>query len=155
MADDTEDMLYDESGKRVVPRLPLIEYQEKLESKGLDPLTGFEVPDDTEMAPPIGFIKQPSMMELIAKMVRSENLRQAAESAGFESFDEADDFDVDDEDGEPISAYQMEDGFEPIHQSSEVPTPRQPPASTPPENNSAPPVSPAAVPTPPAPGAAQ
>lgn len=113
-ADTSNEMLYDEAGKRVKPRMSLLEYQEKLEEAGLDPLTGAEIPDDTVMEPPLGFIQQPSMMELIAQMVRSEHLRRAAEAEGFETFEEADDFEVEDEDNEPMSAYQMEDGFEPI-----------------------------------------
>lgn len=119
-----------EHGIKVVPRMTLLEYQEKLEAKGLDPLTGFEVPDDTELAPPLGFIKQPSMMELIAQMVRSEALRQAVEREGFETFEEADDFEVDDPDGEPLSDYQNEDGFEPVPEVQ--PGPAADPAAPPP-----------------------
>lgn len=59
---------------------------------------GQEVPDPTPMAPPLGYKRQPSMHELIKDMVRSERLRQEAEAQGHESFEDADDFDVDDDD---------------------------------------------------------
>lgn len=72
---------------------------------------GIETPDPTPMAPPLGYNKQPSMMENIRNLVRSEALRQAAEAAGAETFDEADDFDVGD-DFEPASPY--EEVFDPI-----------------------------------------
>lgn len=65
---------------------------------------GQEILDPTPMAPPVGFIKQPSMIENIRNMVRSEYLRQATEKAGAESFEEADDFEVDEFD--PSSPYE-------------------------------------------------
>lgn len=58
---------------------------------------GQELPDPTPMAPPVGFMRQPSLSERIRDMVRSEALRVAAESSGLETLDEADDFDVGDE----------------------------------------------------------
>lgn len=67
---------------------------------------GREVPDPTPMAPPVGFIKQPSMIENIRNLVRSEALRQAALTAGAETFEEAEDFDVDD-DIDPTSPYEQ------------------------------------------------
>lgn len=72
---------------------------------------GRELPDPTPMAPPIGFKKQPSMVEMIRNMVRSEELRRAAEAQGQESFDEADDFEVGD-DVDPSTPYEAE--FEPF-----------------------------------------
>lgn len=73
---------------------------------------GKEIPSDVPMAPPVGFIKQPSMVEHMRAMVRGELLRQAAESAGMETFDEADDFEVED-DLVPCSGYENDDQFEP------------------------------------------
>lgn len=71
---------------------------------------GRELPDPTPMAPPVGFKKQPTMVEMIRNMVRSEALRQAAAAQGQESFEEADDFDVG-EDVDPSAPY--EEQFEP------------------------------------------
>lgn len=71
---------------------------------------GKELLDGTPMAPPIGYRKQPSLSDQIRAMVRSEKLRLEVESAGAESFEEADDFDVGD-DYDPRSPY--EEVFDP------------------------------------------
>lgn len=72
---------------------------------------GREVMDPLPIAPPIGYKKAPSISETIRNMIRSERLKQEAEAQGFESFEEADDFDVGD-DYDPKSPY--EEVFEPI-----------------------------------------
>lgn len=66
---------------------------------------GRELLDPRPVAPPVGFKRQPSMVEHIRALVRSEALRQAAEAEGAESFEEADDFDVG-EDYEPRTEYE-------------------------------------------------
>nr|QJB20639.1 MAG: hypothetical protein [Microvirus sp.] len=71
---------------------------------------GREVLDDTPLAPPVGFTEQPSMAEYIRMMVQSERLRQEAEEAGMETFEESEDFDVDD-DFDPTTPY--ENDFDP------------------------------------------
>lgn len=72
---------------------------------------GREVLDTTPVAPPVGYRRQPSMVENIRAMIRSEKLRQEAAEAGYETFEEADDFDVGD-DYDPTSPY--EGDFEPL-----------------------------------------
>lgn len=67
-------------------------------------VNGREVLDATPIEPPIGFKRQKSLAEQIREMVRSENLRQLAEASGHESFEDADDFDV--EDMDPSSPYE-------------------------------------------------
>jgi len=54
------------------------EYAEKLDLKNVDPVTGHPFMDSTPIAPPIGYKKTPSMVELVREMVRSEKLRQEA-----------------------------------------------------------------------------
>lgn len=71
---------------------------------------GREILDSTPMQPPVGYQRTKSLAEQIRDMVRSEALRQAAEAAGAESFEEADDFDVGD-DFDPTSPY--EEVFDP------------------------------------------
>lgn len=75
----------------------------------LDP-EGREVLDTTPIAPPVGFTPQPSMFDYVRELVRSERLRQEVEAQGFETFEEADDFDVDD-DFDPSTPY--ENDFDP------------------------------------------
>lgn len=72
---------------------------------------GRELPDPVPMAPPIGWFKQPSMFDQVRQMVRGEHLRMYAEAQGAETFEEAQDFDVDDE-MFPVSPY--EGDFEPM-----------------------------------------
>lgn len=66
---------------------------------------GAEILDGTPIAPPVGYFKQPSMVEHIRNMVRGELLRHAAQNQGFETFEEAEDFDVDD-DPDPHTPYE-------------------------------------------------
>lgn len=86
--------------------LDLKEYLAKLKSRGLAP-DGRQVPDPTPIAPPIGYKKQPSMVEIVREMVRSERLKQEAEQAGMETFEESEDFEVGDEPFEELKS-----GFE-------------------------------------------
>lgn len=71
---------------------------------------GREFPDPTPMAPPVGFIKQPTLAETMRQMIAGEALRRHAREAGAETFEEADDFEVG-EDYDPTSPY--EETFEP------------------------------------------
>ena len=72
------------------------EYAAKLLSKGLNP-DGSPILDPTPLAPPIGYKRHPSMVEMIRDMVRSEKLAEAARASGAETFEESEDFDVGDE----------------------------------------------------------
>lgn len=81
------------------------EYLAKLAEKNLTPDGGALVPDPTPIAPPVGYVKQPTITERIRDMVRSERLRAEAEAAGAETFEEAEDFDVGD-DYDPTSPYE-------------------------------------------------
>lgn len=96
---------------RVKPHISMEDYADKLLSRRMT-LDGREIPDPTVIAPPIGYIQQPTIFERVRDLIRSERLRQEAEAAGAESFEEADDFDVPDE-IYPASAYEFEDNFDP------------------------------------------
>lgn len=56
----------------------------------------FEIPDPTPAAVPIDFRPPPSMQEMLRMYVRSE-LSRVAQDQGAESFEEADDFDIEGE----------------------------------------------------------
>lgn len=71
---------------------------------------GHEVPDPTVIEPPLGYVPQPDLMEQMRRMLRSE-LSRIAEDAEFETFDEADDFDLDDDPVDYSSPY--EEFFDP------------------------------------------
>lgn len=82
--------------RRRPKQLDLETYIKKLEAKGYTK-DGNIILDPTPMAPPIGYKKAPSMVEIVRDMVRSEKLAQEAREAGFETFEESEDFDVGDE----------------------------------------------------------
>lgn len=114
---------------------------------------GHEIPDPVPLAPPIGYLKQPSMMENIRAMIRSEHLRRAAEEMGAETFDEADDLDMPEaDDYEPASPY--EQSFEPTplpelrRRAAEASQPGPQPAPEPLPADPAPGPAPAPTPTP-------
>lgn len=86
------------------------QYLAKLLERGLDENGKFE-PDATPMAPPIGYKKQPSMVEIVRNMVRSERLAAELAAQGQETFEEADDFDVDDDPPDMRSGW--ENDFDP------------------------------------------
>ncbi len=71
---------------------------------------GREIPDPTPMSLPVGFKIPETLDEQIQRLVRNQVSRNADEK-GFETFDEAEDFDVDDE-IDPNSPFEME--FDPV-----------------------------------------
>lgn len=73
---------------------------------------GAEVLDDTPIEPPIGYNPQVPLHLQIREMVRSARLAEEAAAAGMETFEEADDFDVDD-DFDPSTPW--ENDFDPTY----------------------------------------
>ena len=66
--------------------------------------------DPTPVAPPVGYEKQPSMIDIIKQQVAQVSL--SAQDEGFETIDDANDFEVDD-DPFPSSPYEFtEEEFE-------------------------------------------
>lgn len=64
-----------------------------------------EIVSAIPVAPPVGYVEQPTLVERIRAMVRSEHLRYAATEAGYETFEDAEDYDVGD-DYEPHTPYE-------------------------------------------------
>lgn len=67
--------------------------------------------DPVPVAPPVGYKKQPSMVEIIREQVRNARLAAELDAQGMETFEEADDFEIDDE--PPLPRSQYEAIFEP------------------------------------------
>lgn len=86
-------------------QLSIEDYILKLKATGYTQ-DGKLIPDPVPIAPPIGYKKQPTMVELIRDMVRGENLRRLAEEQGAETLEQADDFEIGDD---PPS---LESGYE-------------------------------------------
>ena len=89
------------------PQISVEEYEARLLRKALSP-DGL-IPDPVPIAPPIGYKKQPTMVELVRSMVQSERLALEAQLAGYETFEESEDFDVDDPDDMPRSRHEHDD----------------------------------------------
>ena len=89
------------------PQMSVEEYELRLLAKGLSP-EGF-IPDPVPIAPPIGYKKQPSMVELIRAAVQGERLQLEAKLAGYETLEESEDFDIDDEPDMPRSRHEYGD----------------------------------------------
>lgn len=81
--------------KRRSRQFDLEDYIERQKSRGY--LGALQVVDPTPMAPPIGYERRPSIMEQVKAMVE-QRLTELRETEDQETFEEADDFDVEDSD---------------------------------------------------------
>lgn len=72
-------------------------------SIGMD---GKEYPDPVPMAPPVGYNAPPDILDMIRRMVRNEHVMRLQDEAGFDTFDEAEDFDVEEGDFDPHTPYE-------------------------------------------------
>lgn len=106
-------------GFRKPKQIELEDYISKLKTRGLDE-TGKTVPDPTPIAPPIGYKKQPSMVEIVRDMVRSERLAQEARASDHETFEEADDFDVGDDNAQELRSGWENDHDPPIQEMTKA-----------------------------------
>lgn len=71
---------------------------------------GREIVSSIPIEPPLGYIKQPSLADQMRVMLRQELLARELAAQGFDTMEEADDFDVDD-DFDPTSPW--EERFDP------------------------------------------
>lgn len=69
----------------------------------------YERPDPTPMSPPIGYKREPSIMEHIRGVLLAEKVERLRQELGAETPEEAEDFEVDDpENFEPSSEWEYE-----------------------------------------------
>lgn len=73
---------------------------------------GRELPDPNPVAIPAGFKRPETLAEQVRRLVRSARLAELAESQGMETFEESEDFEVDDDMFDPSSPY--EEVFDPV-----------------------------------------
>lgn len=66
---------------------------------------GKEYGDPRPLAPPVGFDRPETQAEIIRRMVRRE-FSAAAQEQGFETFEEAEDFDIPDDPADPHTPYE-------------------------------------------------
>jgi len=67
---------------------------------------GREYGDPVPMAPPVGFGEPVDFMSMLRSIVRSERFLERSEQEGFDSFEEAGDFDIDDDPMPPLSLHE-------------------------------------------------
>lgn len=102
-------------------------FQHSIQATALDE-HGREIPSPLPLAPPIGYQKTDPLHKRIAEMIRSERLAQEARSAGFETMEEADDFDIGD-DYDPYSPYEHDFDVVDRYVPSPPPSPNAPPSA--------------------------
>jgi len=73
---------------------------------------GREIPDPVPTAPPIGYVPGPSLGDTIQRLLKHQLMAQAAAAEGFDTFEEAEDFDIPDDPIDPETPY--EEQFDPI-----------------------------------------
>lgn len=79
-------------------------HRERIRSRPLDK----ETPDPVPMAVPVGYDAPPTMEELIQRYVRQE-VSQAASADGHGTFEDEDDFAMDDDEGLPFSQFENDE----------------------------------------------
>lgn len=68
----------------------------------------FELVDDTPVAPPLGYRHGPSLNDTVMRLLYEQRKRELEDASAedLETFEEADDFDVDDETPHPVTPYE-------------------------------------------------
>lgn len=110
---------------------------------------GKEYPDPTPMSPPVGLQPPEDLMSMIRRMVHNEEFNRLAAAEGFDSFEEAGDYDIEDDHEwvDELTPYEAvfyppdEKPPQPALKAPEPPPPATPtlsnsPAPTPPPNTS-------------------
>lgn len=73
---------------------------------------GEEMPDPTPVEVPLGFRKPPTLHEQIKMFIRTEEFRRAAAREGVENFEEANDFELGDEEFDEVpTVHEMQEEF--------------------------------------------
>lgn len=86
---------------------------------------GNEIVDSTPMQPPVGLKRPRDLMDSVRSLIRSEMFNRQMAAAGHETFEEADDFEVEDDDTyDPRTPYEVD--FDPP--AAAAPPPAKPPA---------------------------
>lgn len=84
------------------------EFEAKMKARGMT-VEGAEVPDPRPIAPPVGYVKQPSMFETVRKMLAAEFARRK-DLEDMETAEDAADMGEDDEDVvQALSTYERYD----------------------------------------------
>lgn len=107
-----------------------------------------EIGDPVPVAPPVGMTRPMTTEERFRRIIRSEHLARIAEAQGADTFEEAEDFDVEDDPIPPLTPYE-EALLEPPVRPTPSPVQPAPQAPQPPQQGvSSPPAGPEGSSTP-------
>lgn len=107
-----------------------------------------EIGDPVPVAPPVGMTRPMTTEERFRRIIRSEHLARIAEAQGADTFEEAEDFDVEDDPIPPLTPYE-EALLEPPVRPTPAPVQPAPQAPQPPQQGvSSPPAGPEGSSTP-------
>lgn len=109
-------------GRYVAPFEPLYDADGVQVHSGQDQL-GRELPDPVPMAPPVGYRAPPTLADMIRRMVRSEAMLMASEAEEFDTFEEAEDFDIEDDPVDPRTPYEAV--FDPPQPAADAAKPKE------------------------------
>jgi len=90
-------------------------YKQMIEENPTLDAKGREILDPTPLALPVGFKHPPTLSEQMEQMFRSYEVNRAIANQGHETFDEANDFDVEDDPDELSSPYSIVTGKHLLH----------------------------------------
>lgn len=96
-------------------------------SSGMNAL-GQEIPDPVPMEIPVGMHQGATLADTVRRMVQNQLLAVAAEAEGFETFEEADDFELEDDPADPHTPYEAV--FDPKPKPAPTPPEPVPPAAS-------------------------
>lgn len=65
-----------------------------------------EIGDPVALAPPVGMTRPLTTEERFRRIIRSEHLARIADAQGADTFEEAEDFDIEDDPQPPLTAYE-------------------------------------------------
>lgn len=80
-----------------------------------DPTTHYQPADPTPMAIPIGAKRPERLQDQIARLVRNHDIQRTLAAAGMETFQDADDFDIEDDPIDPTTPYESDFDHANIH----------------------------------------
>lgn len=98
-----------------------------------------EIGDPVPVAPPVGMTRPMTTEERFRRIIRSEHLARIAEAQGADTFEEAEDFDVEDDPVPPLTPYEealleppVRPTASPVQPAPQAPQPPQQGVSSPP-----------------------
>jgi hypothetical protein len=94
-------------GVEYVPSSEEDEVEEEQVYSKLTPDGRQEIPDPVPTALPIGYSTGPSLADFVQRMISNERVKALLDDEGFDTPEEADDFDIEDDPLDPLTPYEQ------------------------------------------------